>query len=80
LCFPCYYTPGVRGLHPSTSKHGRRGVGLAGSDGRRPPAVPTAAAPGTPEKVAVLVARAERGEDLWHPLDGTVTAWIAEAA
>lgn len=24
LCWPCYYTPGVKELYPSTSKYGRR--------------------------------------------------------
>jgi hypothetical protein len=33
------------------------------------PAVPTDARPGTPEKIAVLAARAERDEELWHPED-----------
>jgi hypothetical protein len=32
--------------------------------------VPTDAIPGTEEKILVLRGRAERGEELWHPLDG----------
>jgi hypothetical protein len=34
-----------------------------------PPPVPTTAAPGSEEKMAVLVLRAKRGQALWHPLD-----------
>ena len=33
---------------------------------------PTAAAPGTPEKVEALARRAERGETLFHPRDACV--------
>ena len=33
------------------------------------PPFPTAALPGTPEKVAILEERARRGFALWHPLD-----------
>ena len=68
LCWSCYYTPGVREKYPSTSKFARRGV--CDFNGR--PAVdarPTPAAPGSPEKVAVLEERARLGLSLWHPLD-----------
>jgi hypothetical protein len=37
-----------------------------------PTAVPTAALPGTPEKVTVLEERAQTRQDLWHPLDATL--------
>jgi len=67
LCWGCWYTPGVRDLYPSTSKFARQGVGvtapLAGATR------PTAAHPGTPEKLEVLEARAGRGEALWHAGD-----------
>jgi hypothetical protein len=33
------------------------------------PAEPTDALPGSEEKIRVLAQRAERGEQLWHPLD-----------
>lgn len=33
---------------------------------------PTAARPGTPEKIQVMIERAERGELLFHPLDGRI--------
>jgi hypothetical protein len=58
----------VREKYPSTSKYARRGV----SDFNGHPAVatrPTDAAPGTPEKVAVLEERAGLGLSLWHPFD-----------
>jgi hypothetical protein len=35
------------------------------------PCEPTAALPGTPEKVAILEERARMRQELWHPLDGT---------
>jgi hypothetical protein len=40
--------------------------------GRRMPDSPTSAPPGSPEKVAVLEARAARGEILWHPDDAGI--------
>ena len=68
LCWACYYAPGIRDRFPSTSKFGRRGVGNFNRLGALPPG-PTAALPGTPEKVAVLEQRARLGVCLWHPLD-----------
>jgi hypothetical protein len=68
LCWSCYYTPGVRDLYPSTSKFARRGVGDFNGRACLPPR-PTAALPGTPEKVAVLIERARLRQDLWHPAD-----------
>jgi hypothetical protein len=68
LCWSCYYKPGVREKYPSTSKYARRGV--SDFNGGTVTAVqPTAAAPGTPEKVAVLEERARLGLSLWHPFD-----------
>ncbi len=68
LCWSCYYTPGVKEMYPSTSKYARRGVGN-GHGGNDAPAVPTTAAPGTTEKLAVLEGRAKDGRRLWHPFD-----------
>src|SRR5437773_11470261 len=68
LCWSCYYSPGVREMYPSTSKFARRGVGDFNGQSRQA-AEPTAALPGTPEKVAVLMERARLGLSLWHPLD-----------
>ena len=71
LCWSCYYRPGVREQYPSTSKFARRGVG--NFFGRAPqPACPTAATPGTPEKIAVLAERVRQKLSLWHPEDGRV--------
>jgi hypothetical protein len=70
LCWSCYNTPGVRGIYPSTSKFARQGVGNFCGAGALPHA-PTAALPGSPEKVAVLEERAERRQQLWHPLDSS---------
>jgi hypothetical protein len=70
LCWGCYYTPAIRERYPSTSKFARRGTGNI--KGSAPlPQVPTAALPGTPEKVAALADRAKNGQTLWHPLDAT---------
>ena len=70
LCFSCYYTPGVKERYPSTSKYARRGVGHVA--GRRNPLLPdrpTTAAPGTPEKLAVMEARAKANRAVFHPAD-----------
>lgn len=67
LCWRCFHTPGVKNKYQSTSKYARQGVGNV------PATVtpePTPARPGSPEKLAVLEQRAERGEHLFHPLDG----------
>ncbi len=68
LCWTCYYTPGVKDQYPPTSKFARRGVG--NFSGQAPlPLVPTTAAPGTPEKLAVLEQRARLKQALFHPAD-----------
>lgn len=67
LCWSCYYTDGVKDQYPSTSKYARRGVG--NFTGNAPLPEPTTAAPGTPEKMAVLELRAKLKQALWHPHD-----------
>ena len=67
LCWTCYYTDGVKDKYPSTSKYARRGEG--NFNGNAPLPEPTAAAPGTPEKLEVLAMRARLKQALWHPLD-----------
>lgn len=44
---------------------------VAADEGYRPrrDPIPTDAAPGSREKVKVIMARVESGEALWHPLD-----------
>ena len=70
LCWRCFYTPGVRDFYPATNN--RRGAGLADFYGRAPPpAFPTQALPGTPEKIALLGERARLRQSLWHPDDAT---------
>lgn len=73
LCWDCYYRPGVRDRYPSTNKFAHRGVGNFTGSGRMP-AVPTATAPGSAERVAVLAERAARGERLDHPGDVRLAA------
>lgn len=70
LCWSCYYKPGVREACPSTSKFAQRGIGHAVAMPPLPDQ-PTKALPGTPEKIAVLVERARRGQSLFHPDDAT---------
>jgi hypothetical protein len=70
LCKLCYrlltqaqrkcYPLGFRGEQGIVSGHGRL------------PAEPTDAVPGTEKKIRVLMARAERGEALFHPRDATM--------
>jgi hypothetical protein len=69
LCWSCYYSPGVKELYPSTSKFARRGV--PDYYGRAPLGEPTTAKPGTPEKVEAMIQRATRGQNLFHPGDGS---------
>lgn len=72
LCWSCYYTPGVKESYPSTSKYARRGVGNFNGNAPLPDA-PTTAAPGSPEKLAVLELRAKLKQALFHPADATFT-------
>ena len=67
LCWRCYASEAVRERYPvSGSKFNRRGAGL-GNLSRL--ATPTAALPGTAEKLAVMAERALAGLALFHPLD-----------
>jgi hypothetical protein len=68
LCWSCYYTPSIRDCYPSTSKYGRRGLGNFNKN-LPPPACPTDAAPGSPEKILILMQRAQSRQGLWHPED-----------
>lgn len=67
LCFRCYEDRVIRCQYPADNS-GRRGVG--NFTGWQPlPAEPVPHPPGTPAKVAAMAARAEAGEQLWHPED-----------
>lgn len=69
LCWTCIHTPEISQAYPSESKFSQdSGVGKFYGLGK--PTTPTNALPGTPEKVAVLEARAAAGEQMWHPEDG----------
>jgi hypothetical protein len=70
LCWTCYYTPGVKDLYPSTSRYARRGIGNGYSD--KPASVPTDAAPGSPEKLAVIADRVKSRESTSHPDDTAI--------
>jgi hypothetical protein len=71
LCWPCFYTPGVPDLYPAADT--RFSTGRPGIDGDgRPPATPTPARQGTPEKLDAMAERAARGESLFHTLDGSL--------
>jgi hypothetical protein len=63
----------VRELYPSTSKFARRGVGHC-NDLPEEPATPTAAQPGSQEKVAILEQRVLQRQALWHPADAPMDA------
>ena len=69
LCGPCYYDPAVR---ESYGMYAKRGVG---NRNREPasPDEPTAALPGSPEKVVILEERANAGRALWHHGDRTLS-------
>jgi hypothetical protein len=63
--------PGVREMYPSTSVHAYRGFDDFYGRITLPP-FPTAALPGTPEKIAILTQRASLGQELFHPDDALV--------
>ena len=71
LCNRCYGDPLVKSQYQPQNEFSRQvvrggaGMNPAGS----PPAAPTATPPGSEEKIAVLAARAARGESLHHPAD-----------
>ena len=71
LCWACYYMPGVREMYPSTSVHAYRGFDDFYGRITLPP-FPTAALPGTQEKIAILTQRASLGQELFHPDDALV--------
>lgn len=69
LCKPCWLDPAVRGRFPVKADTRREGVPDQPEGVEQAPPVPTAAGPGTPEKVATLCGRAEAGLCLFHALD-----------
>src|SRR5204862_411036 len=70
-----YDTPPNDAQYPPVKRTSARPTLTARVQDVRPiPAEPTPARPGTPEKVAELRRRAERGEALWHPADADADA------
>jgi hypothetical protein len=70
LCRICYYQSAIRECYGRLPRScNRQGVALTAPT--RPPDRPTAALPGSQDKVLVLMARAEAGVDLWSPDDAT---------
>lgn len=66
LCWSCYYRPEVCNRYKPKCP---TSADPAGNPGVRLPDDPTDTLPGSKERVAVLMQRAERGESLHHPLD-----------
>jgi hypothetical protein len=73
LCWRCYTVPSILAKYPSTRSAGNTNSyeGPRARPGRRyaVPASPTDAQPGSREKIVVMQARLEAGEQLHHPLD-----------
>lgn len=71
LCWVCYHS--VREQYPATSKFANRASRAIGNTdfyGRFCPAPsPTAALPGSAEKVEAMAERAAQLVSLWHPAD-----------
>jgi hypothetical protein len=67
LCRRCYLNPAVRQRYGRNDLYARRGLGIVVP--KRVPVAPTAALPGSPEKLQVLIERAAAETDLWHPDD-----------
>lgn len=68
LCYPCYRDHGIRDLYPSTSKFAPRDA-FKDFNGKGKQPKPTAALPGTPEKMAELEARVAGRFRLHSPQD-----------
>lgn len=68
LCWPCYYTPGVKDRYPSTSKHAVRGLGN-GCFASRPASHPCPHPIGSEGRIQTMQERANRGESMYHPAD-----------
>lgn len=74
LCQRCYLRPSIRRLYPTRrNQNSDADRGSGDVCGNRPaPGRKTRAQPGTPDKIAILAARAGRKQALWHPRDAQV--------
>ena len=69
LCQLCHRNTAIRTRY-AAAPHTRHGNGTGSPKGERQlPASSTAVVPGSPAKILVLQARAQAGQQLWHPLD-----------
>lgn len=66
LCNVCYYTPGVRDLYPADHRY-RLSPDFFGGYAL---ATPTAARPGTPEKMEAMAERVRLKKAVFNPADG----------
>lgn len=88
LCYKCWSNIDIRNLYPAKVAHLSKGVGIKSLRGQgkepvdkagvRLPSRPTKAAPGTNDKLKVLISRAARGVSLHHPKDKTMSKWFEE--
>ena len=70
LCWGCYRNPAIRDQYAArTNQHGAA-LGLGLKAPTKPASQPCPARGGTPERMAAMCERMERGEELFHPLDG----------
>jgi hypothetical protein len=80
LCRKCHKNKGIRRLYGPVSAHGRRTPVWQDKVGPRSlPPEPTAARPGSVEKMLVLQHRISRGYKPWHPLDAPCDPEIAHS-
>lgn len=64
LCNKCYRNMSIRNLYGATGRYG-----ILDFMGSAKKTEPTMSLPGTQDKVAIMMERAERGETLWHHAD-----------
>lgn len=69
ICRLCHSVLEVRIQYLPSAKPVKEVKGPGRSRIRRKEPVPTSALPGTEEKVRILIERAMRDEELWHPDD-----------
>lgn len=69
LCWACYYNPAIIQQYSPTRVDGYGTGNVVAKQPRRA----TSKKPGTRDKVAILMARAKRGESLFHVRDAKFT-------